>query len=87
MKSLTYKNPVLHQLDGHKGTGRQATINQLPDIHTMVEDKGKNVQSADPQPQWRETIPKGPQMWFTVAAVVVALAAGYALVKYKVIKL
>ncbi|PHN00761.1 hypothetical protein [Flavilitoribacter nigricans] len=87
MSALQFKNPVLSHLDGHKGTGRQATVRPLPDIHTMVDEKSLGVQSADPQPSWQETVPKGRQMWFTVGMVIAALIVFYFLLKQKVIKI
>lgn len=87
MKSLNFKNPVLNQLDAHKGTGRQATVRELPNIDQIVVDKSQIGKSTDPAPQWQETVPQGRQLYFSLGMVVVALVIFYGLLKYKVIKI
>ncbi|MCB0631264.1 MAG: hypothetical protein R2824_15825 [Saprospiraceae bacterium] len=87
MRAATLKNSVLSQLDAGVGTDRNYTVKPLPNVDQIVADKATTGQSTGPQPNWRETIPKGRQAWFTVAMVAAAVIVFYVLLKQKVIKL
>lgn len=87
MRAATLKNKVLSQLDSGVGTGRRFTVKPLPNVDQIVAEKGNTGKSIDPEPNWRETVPKGRQAWFTVAMVIGALIVFYVLLKQKVIKI
>ena len=81
MRTASLKNAVISQLNGLSGTGVQSTVQPLPNIDELIADKSQIGQSADPQPTWQETVPKGRQMWFTVGMVAAALVVFYFLLK------